>query len=67
MIILKINGTEEILPNSVTLLQYLQQKQYAFERIAVEYNGRILTRLDYETIVLDSGDVVEIVSFVGGG
>lgn len=64
---MKINGAEVILPDDTTLLAYLEQNQYKLERIAVEYNGEILSRSQYETAVLQSTDVIEIVSFVGGG
>ncbi|MBR5319928.1 MAG: sulfur carrier protein ThiS [Peptococcaceae bacterium] len=64
---MKINGAEVTLPDDTTLLDYLEQNQYKLERIAVEYNGEILSRDQYETVVLQSADVIEIVSFVGGG
>ena len=64
---MKINGAEVTLPDDTTLLDYLEQNQYKLERIAVEYNGEILSRAQYETVVLQSADVIEIVSFVGGG
>ena len=64
---MKINGTIVALPAGTTLLAYLQQNQYPLDRIAVEYNGDILPRSQYETLVLQPDDVLEIVSFVGGG
>lgn len=67
MIGLKMNGTMVTLPQGTTLLAYLQQKGYQLERIAVELNGDILRREQYETTILQDADVLEIVSFVGGG
>lgn len=64
---MKINGTEVHLAEGTTLLAYLQQQGYKLERIAVEYNGAIVVREQYESIVLLPTDVLEIVSFVGGG
>ena len=37
------------------------------QRIAVERNGEIVPRRTYGETVLQDGDVLEIVSFVGGG
>lgn len=64
---LRINGAEVGLPQGTTLLAYLQQQGYQLERIAVELNGDILRREQYGAVILQDADVVEIVSFVGGG
>ena len=64
---LRINGAEVGLPQGTTLLAYLQQQGYQLERIAVELNGDILRREQYGAVILQDSDVVEIVSFVGGG
>jgi sulfur carrier protein len=36
-------------------------------RIAVELNGRVVSRTDWPQAVLQEGDRVEVVHFVGGG
>lgn len=64
---MKINGVTVIVPQGVTLLAYLQQQGYQLERIAVELNGDIVPRVQYASILLQDTDVLEIVSFVGGG
>lgn len=64
---MRINGTEQTLTDGTTLLDYLTRQGYQLERIAVEYNGAILSRAQYASIVLRPEDNVEIVSFVGGG
>ena len=37
------------------------------KRIAVELNGEILPKCQYENTILCNGDCIEVVSFVGGG
>ena len=37
------------------------------DRVAVELNGRIIRRTEWENDALTEGDRVEIVQFVGGG
>ena len=37
------------------------------DRIAVEINGEIIKKSDYDKTVLNDGDKIEVVSFVGGG
>ncbi len=50
-----------------TLAEYLTMTSYDPKRIAVERNGEIVPKGQYGQTVLQKGDVVEVVSFVGGG
>ena len=62
----KING-KEIHVQDMTLMEYLEEANYPLKRIAVECNGEIIPKTEYEKKVLCDGDKIEIVSFVGGG
>ena len=48
-------------------MTYLEENNYPLERIAVEINEEIVPKSQYDTVVLNDGDTVEVVSFVGGG
>ena len=62
----KINGaTCDVVGK--TLAEYLATTNFNPARIAVEKNGDIVPKAQYETTVLEDGDTVEVVSFVGGG
>ena len=62
----KINGTElDVAGKTVT--EYLVTTNYDPRRIAVERNGDIVFKSQYDVTVLEDGDSLEIVSFVGGG
>ena len=50
-----------------TLTEYLATTNYDMKRIAVERNGDIVPKAQYGETVLQDGDSIEIVSFVGGG
>lgn len=50
-----------------TLSEYLACADYDPRRIAVERNGNIVPKAQYGETVLQDGDTVEIVRFVGGG
>lgn len=50
-----------------TLADYLVTTDYDPTRIAVERNGDIVPKTQYGETTLADGDVVEVVSFVGGG
>jgi len=62
----KANGTELELAGK-TVTEYLATTDYDMKRIAVERNGEIVHKEKYAETVLQDGDSIEIVSFVGGG
>lgn len=61
-----INGQTFTL-DSLPLQSYLGEHKLAIETIAIELNGKIVPKDELATLVFKQGDVVEIVSFVGGG
>lgn len=63
---LRING-EESPAAGQTLQAYLTAHGYDAARLAVERNGEIVPKKEYNTVLLCDGDVIEIVAFVGGG
>ena len=66
MFIVKING-KELNVAGKTISEYLATTNYDPKRIAVERNGDIVFKSQYGETLLQNGDSVEIVSFVGGG
>lgn len=50
-----------------SISEYLAGTQYDMKRIAVEKNGEIIPKAEYSDTVINDGDNIEIVSFVGGG
>ena len=62
----KVNGAEVDIAGK-TVAQYLSTTNYDPKRIAVERNGDIVFKSQYDATILQDGDSVEIVSFVGGG
>lgn len=50
-----------------TISAYILSAGYNAGRIAVEYNGEILPKADYDKTVIASSDDIEIVEFMGGG
>lgn len=67
MIKLMVNGREMQCSAGCMLAGLLAQQGYAGEKIAVECNGVIIPRVNYDSYLLQHGDVLEIVTFVGGG
>ena len=62
-----VNGKDIPLTKSLTLQEYLEQNHYQLKRVAVEMNDQIVPKADYASVILHSGDKLEVVSFVGGG
>lgn len=62
----KINGAEMNVAGK-TVAEYLATTNYDSKRIAVERNGDIVPKAKYGETLLQDGDNIEVVSFVGGG
>ncbi len=63
---IKVNG-EYFDYDKIALLDFLKENGYNIKTIAVECNEEIIPKSDFDGFILKSGDVIEIVSFVGGG
>ena len=61
-----ING-ENVDVAGKTIGEYLDTTNYDKRRIAVEKNGDIVPKSMYDEAVINEGDTIEVVSFVGGG
>ena len=64
---MKVNGEQEFLEEAISLAELLAAKGYVSSKVAVELNGRIVSRTEYASTILQDADVLEIVCFVGGG
>ncbi len=63
----KINGKEAADVCGMTVSQYLSANNYNPKHIVVELNEEILPKTEYDSTAIADGDVVEILSFMGGG
>ena len=62
-----VNGESHDLPEALTVSNLLDLLRIAPERVVVEVNVTILKRAQHPEAILQDGDRVEIVRFVGGG
>ena len=67
MIEITINEQSREVADGTTLAQLLVELEIISPAIAVEVNQRLRPRDQFGSTVLESGDVVEIVTLVGGG
>ena len=63
---ISVNGEAESIEPQ-TLESYLTTKSLLGRRIAVERNGDIVPKSQFSEVILEDGDVIEIVHAIGGG
>ncbi|EPY6471663.1 sulfur carrier protein ThiS [Clostridium sporogenes] len=62
-----VNGNQISNADNLCLYDYLVCEGYKISFVAVECNGSIVPKTQYKEKILTDGDVIEVVSFVGGG
>ena len=64
---LLVNGELKSCAEPTSLTQFIEQLGMKGDRVAVELNGEIVPRTQWDAIQLHDGDHLEIVHLVGGG
>lgn len=67
MITAKINGIREKVKAGTTISILINDLNIANRKIALEVNGEIIPRSQFDSRILEDGDQIEIVTAVGGG
>lgn len=62
-----LNGQETAINDNMSIAELLLEKEFRINLVAVEYNGQIPPKSELDKIILKDGDVLEVVSFMGGG
>ena len=63
----RVNGDEHELPAEASISDLLRQLGLERGRVAVERNQKVVPRAAHGDTRLETGDALEIVTFVGGG
>lgn len=66
-ITLKVNGESRTVPAGTTVTELLRSLALVPGMVVVERNREIVDRSRYVDVVLEPGDILELVHFVGGG
>ena len=64
---IQVNGESRQVREEKNVTGLLKDLQLNVERVAVEINLEILDRRDFDARILEEGDRIEIMSFIGGG
>ncbi len=62
-----LNGEPKDLDRAMTVRELVQYLEIKSQAMAVEVNRKIIRKEEFDTVNVDNGDRVEIVTFVGGG
>jgi len=62
-----VNGEERDFDSATSLAELVTQLDLPVARIAIELNRDVVRRSDWGSTMLNDGDRIEIVHFVGGG
>ena len=62
-----LNGEPYAVEQPLTIVALLERLEIDARRVAVEHNLTIIKRHRFQDVIVDEGDQVEIVNFVGGG
>ena len=64
---IQLNGSPYVINNETNLNQLLNKLRIQKNKVAIEVNGVIVEKNKYPKVILNKGDKVEIVHFIGGG
>ena len=64
---IQLNGDSYEINNGTNLNELLNKLKIQKNKVAIEVNGEIIEKNKYPNLILNKGDKVEIVQFIGGG
>ena len=67
MINVKINGDTHSLDDPLSLCDLLARFEIEKDKVAIEHNLAIVPKSTFDQVMVDDGDNLEIVHFIGGG
>lgn len=62
-----VNGEAQQVPAGTTVADLIEELGFAGRPVAVERNREVVPRKNHADTALESGDRLELVTFVGGG
>ena len=64
---IQLNGDPYEINHGTNLNELLNKLKIEKNKVAIEVNGEIVEKNKYTNLILNKGDKVEIVQFIGGG
>lgn len=64
---IQLNGERHEIQDGMSVAVLLQKMEIRLDQVAVEINMEIMDKSGFESRLLQDGDQVEVMSFIGGG
>ena len=64
---IQLNGKKISIKSNFSIFDLLKKYKLSKKKIAIEYNGTIIPKVNYKKKYLKNDDKLEIVHFIGGG
>ena len=64
---IQLNGKKISVKSNFSIQDLLKKYKLAEKKVAIEYNGIIIPKINYKKKILKNDDILEIVHFIGGG
>lgn len=61
------NRQETFEPQSITVQELLDLKNFTFKMLVIKINGKLVKKVDYRETPVNDGDVVQVLHLVSGG
>jgi sulfur carrier protein len=65
--IIIVNGKQQDIDNNLSILDFINSTKLNPAKIIIELNRQIITKTNFESIMLQENDSLEILSLVTGG
>ena len=64
---IQLNGKKVVIKSNYSILDLLKKYKLSNKKVAIEYNGMIISKESFKKKFLKDNDKIEIVHFIGGG
>ncbi len=64
---IQLNGKKVVIKSNYSILDVLKKYKLSNKKVAIEYNGKIISKASYNKKFLKDNDKLEVVTFIGGG
>ena len=64
---IQLNGKKRVIKDKMRLFELISKLKLNNKKIAIELNGKIISKTIYKKFILKNKDKIEIVHFIGGG
>ena len=64
---IQVNGKKVVVKSNYSLFDLLKKYKLTNKKVAVEFNGIIIPKVNFRKKNLKNNDKIEIVHFIGGG